>query len=330
MSLINQLNATTEMYWLSTEPEDILNKASALLWKLMGNALKVGNWEIQPSEIVDGGLMVKVPLKYNLSNRGAYGADTVIDQSKKDLVEAARFRWAGAVGSNTLNLDDLTQNTGGEAVIRLTKIYMADIKIAIRVEMAEQVIATAASHAKSPNYAINGLGDLFNTAKGTAYGSITETEMSTWAANVITTNEAINFETMQKIFRKPGFGSYQGTRPDFVCTTELLVDGFERSLHPQQRYVHEAMIEAGWAHSSHKGAPIVADPYYSEGVLDALNLRFISLRSHKDYNFTTPEWVAKKEGGQPDTMTANCRWRGNLYCTNRQMHIRHTNLVEPS
>jgi len=38
MSLINQLNATTEYYWLNTEPEDILNKASALLWKLMGNA----------------------------------------------------------------------------------------------------------------------------------------------------------------------------------------------------------------------------------------------------------------------------------------------------
>jgi len=121
MSLINQLNATTEYFWLQTDPEDILNKASALLWKLMGNAVKIGNWEIKPSEIVDGGKMVKVPLKYNISNRGAYGADTVINQSKKDLIEAARFRWAGAVGSNTLNLDDLTQNTGDAEIIDLTK-----------------------------------------------------------------------------------------------------------------------------------------------------------------------------------------------------------------
>ena len=144
MSLINQLNATTEYFWLQTEPEDILNKASALLWKLMGKAIKLGNWEIQPSEIVDGGLMVKVPLEYDISNHGAYGRDTVINQSKKSIVDAARFRWAGAYGSNTLNLDDLTQNTGDEAIIRLTKLYMSNIKKAIRVDLASQVIAAAA------------------------------------------------------------------------------------------------------------------------------------------------------------------------------------------
>ena len=326
MGLINQLNATTDYFWLQTEPEDILNKASALLWKLMGNAVKIGNWEIKPNEIVDGGLMVKVPLKYNISNRGQYGKDTVINQSKKNLIEAARFRWAGAYGSNTLNLDDLTQNTGDEAIIQLTKTYMEDIKTAIRVQMAEDVISTAAD-----STCINGLGDLFYiTDTSTEYGSIATDDMATWKANVVATVEAINFETMQKIFRTPGFGGYQGTRPNFCVTTELLRDGFERSLHPQQRYVHENMIEAGWDHSSHKGVPIVADPYYTAGVLDALNLNTLSLRSHKDYNFTKPEWVAKKEAGQPDTITANTRWRGNLYCNNRQMNVRHTNLTEPA
>ena len=325
MSLINQLNATTEYFWLQTEPEDILNKASALLWKLMGKAIKLGNWEIQPSEIVDGGLMVKVPLEYDLSNHGAYGKDTVINQSKKSIVDAARFRWAGAYGSNTLNLDDLTQNSGDEAIIRLTKLYMSNIKKALRVDLASQVIASAAD-----DNSINGLGDLFNTTTSTEYGSIDEDEMSTWKANVITTSEAISFEVMQKIFRTPGFGGHVGVRPNFCCTTELLCDGYERSLHPQQRYTQGDMVEAGWQNILHKGAPIVADPYYSSGVLDALNLRFLSLRSHKDYNFTTPEWVAKKEGGQPDTITANSRWRGNLFCSNRQMQIRHTNLSEPA
>lgn len=325
MSLINQLNATTEYYWLQTEPEDILNKASALLWKLMGKALTMGNWTVQPSEVVDGGLMVKVPLKYDVSNHGAYGKDTVINQSKKSIIDAARFRWAGAYGSNTLNLDDLTANSGAEAIVNLTKTYMEDIKTAIRVDMAAQVIAAAAT-----TDSINGLGDLFNTTTSTEYGSIDEDEMSSWKANVITTAEAISFEVMQKIFRTPGFGGYLGTRPNFCCTTELLVDGYERSLHPQQRYKEGTMVEAGWDNIMHKGAPIVADPYYSTGYLDALNLNYLSLRSHSKYNFTTPEWVAKKESGQPDTITANTRWRGNLFCSNRQLHVRHTNLVEPT
>jgi len=104
MSLINQLNATTEYFWMNTEPQDIVNKASALLWKLMGNALERDNWEVKPHETVDGGLMIKVPLEYTTSNSGAYGAATVINQSKKSIIDAARFRWAGVYGSNTLNL----------------------------------------------------------------------------------------------------------------------------------------------------------------------------------------------------------------------------------
>jgi hypothetical protein len=136
MSLLNQLNATTGYYWLNTEPIDILNKASALLWKLMGNAIIRDNWAVKPHETVDGGLMVKVPLEYANSNSGGYGATTVINQSKKDLVDAARFGWAGVYGSNTLNLDDLTQNTGDEAIIDLTKTYMQSIIKAARVQMA--------------------------------------------------------------------------------------------------------------------------------------------------------------------------------------------------
>lgn len=325
MSLINQLNATTEYFWLQTEPQDILNTASALLWKLMGNAIKADNWEVQPHEIVDGGLMVKIPLEHANSNSGSYGATTVINQSKVDIIDAARFRWAGIYGSNTLNLDDLTQNTGDNAIIALTKQYMKSIKKSARVKMAADVISAAVN-----SHSINGLGDLFNDTHSVEYGSIDEDEMDTWIAHKITTTESISFEVMQKIFRQVDMGSYAGMLPNFCCTTQKLVDGYERSLHPQQRYQHEKAIEAGWQNIMHKGAMIVADKGYSTGYLDALNLNFLSLRSHKDYNFTKPIWNAKTILGQPDVITANTRWRGNLYCSNRRMHVRHTNLTEPA
>lgn len=325
MSLINQLNATTDYFWMQTEPEDILNKASALLWKLMGNAVKVGNWEVQPHEIVDGGLMVKIPLEFANSNSGAYGATTVIKQSKVNILDAARFRWAGIYGSNTLNLDDLTQNTGDAAIISLTRQYMSSIKKAARVKMAADVISAAAG-----STSINGLGDLFSTTTATEYGSIDEDEMSDWKANAITTVEEISFEVMQKIFRTVDMGGFAGMLPNFCCTTQLLVDGYERSLHPQQRYTDSKMVEAGWSNIMHKGAPIVADAGYSTGYLDALNLNYLSLRSHKDYNFTTPKWVTKEVLGQPDVITANTRWRGNLFCSSRKMHVRHTGLTAPS
>jgi hypothetical protein len=325
MSLINQLNATTEYYWLNTEPEDILNKASALLWKLMGNARINDNWEVKPHEIIDGGKMIKVPLEYAASNSGAYGATTVINQSKVSILDAARFRWAGVYGSNTLNLDDLTQNTGSEAIIALTKQYMKSIIKAARVKMAADVIAAAST---SDN--INGLGDLFNTTTSTEYGSIDEEEMSDWKANVITTAETISFEVLQKVFRQPNMGDVADMMPNFIVTTATLRDGYERQLHPQQRYTDSKMVEAGWQNITHKGAPIVADTGVSTGYLYALNLNFLSLRSHKDYNFTAPKWVTKEVLGQPDVMTADTRWRGNLVCSNRKMHVAHSGLTEPT
>lgn len=326
MSLINQLNATTEYYWLQTEPQDILNTASALLWKLMGKAITKGNWEIQPHEIVDGGLMVKVPLEYANSNSGSYGATTIINQSKKNIIDAARFRWAGVYGSNTLNLDDLTQNTGDNAIISLTKQYMQSIKKAARVKMAADVISAAAD-----SHSINGLGDLFQSSDTSVeYGAIAEVNMSNWKANVIDTVEAISFEVMQKIFRQPDMGSFAGMLPNFVATTQLLLDGYERSLHPQQRYTNTKAVEAGWENMTHKGALMVADKGVATGDLYALNLNFLSLRAHRDYNFTKPVWNAKTILGQPDTITADTRYRGNLYCSNRRMHVYHSGLTEPS
>jgi hypothetical protein len=330
MALIGQLNATTEYYWLNTEPADILNKASALLWKLMGNAITRDNWEVKPHEIVDGGLMVKVPLEYANSNSGGYGATTVINQSKVNIIDAARFGWAGVYGSNTLNLDDLTQNTGTEAIVDLTKQYMASIVKAARIQMAADVLVAAADSTR-----INGLNDLFNIsvadvegANTVEYGAIAESTMASWKPNVITTAEAICFEVLQKIFREPDMGDQAEMLPNFIVTTPLLRDGYERSLHPQQRYTNTPMVEAGWQNITHKGAPIVGDAVPT-GRLYALNLNYISLRSHKDFNFTTPVWVTKEVLGQPDVMTANTRWRGNLYVSNRRMHVLHTGLTEP-
>lgn len=322
MSLINQLNATTEYYWMQTEPVDILNKASALVWKLMGNAVAQDSWEVQPHEIVDGGKMIKVPLEYANSHRGSYGATTTIPASKVDIMDAARFRWAGIMGANSLNLDDQVQNTGDAAVISLTNQYMKSIKKAARIQMAEDVIGSAAD-----SNSILGLGNLFNASTSTEYGSIDTDEMADWKANVITDAEAISYAVMQKIFREVGMGDHVWALPDFVVTTSVIRDGYKQSLHPQQRYTSDKLVDAGWSNIMHDGAPIVSDPYMTAGELFALNLKYLSLRSHKNYNFTTPVWEADRL--QPDSIVANTRWVGQLLCSNRKMHVKHSGLTAP-
>ncbi|MCG6534565.1 MAG: phage major capsid protein [Syntrophales bacterium LBB04] len=328
MAEIGELNATTDVYWLSKEPVDIVNKASALCWKLMGNALAKGNWEIKAHELVDGGTMIKVTLQYGVANSGTYGATTVIDTSKKDIVDAARFGWGGLYGSNAMNLDELTQNSGGPQIIDLTKTKVDSIIKSARTALATDLIGTATGDH------LLGLGNLFNTNTSIAYGSLTEAAVSQWKANVIDTAEAISFEVLQKIFRTPGMGSHADALPDFCVTSTILKDGYERSLHPQQRYSHEPTLQAGWDNVAHKGAPIVADVYYDDNsmtsYLDALNLRYLSLRAHPKYNFTKPVWVSKEVIGQPDSLHANTRFRGQFLCSNRRLQVRHTGLTEPA
>jgi len=138
MALLDELNAVSTYYWMKTpmgDSVDIVSKASALLYKLMGNAIARNNWEVKNHETVDGGLMIKVPLEYASSNHGAYGPQTVINQSKKKIYDAARFGWGGAYGSNSLDLDDLTKCTGDEAMIDLAKGKIESIKKAIRIDL---------------------------------------------------------------------------------------------------------------------------------------------------------------------------------------------------
>ena len=125
-------------------------------------------------------------------------------------------------------------------------------------------------------------------------------------------------------------GDHAWALPNFIATTALLRDGYKQSLHPQQRYSDKDMVKAGWQNIWHESAPIVADPYITAGELMALNLNYLSLRSHPKFNFTTPVWVSKEVLGKPDDISANTRWQGNLYCSNRKMHVLHTNLTAPA
>jgi len=331
MALLGQMNATTRVKWLSVTPQDILNVASPLLWKLMGKAVQRDNWTVKPSETLDGGTMVKIPLKYQISNNGTYGAESTLDYSKVNLFDAARFGWAGVQSANSLNLADKVQNSGAEAMVDLTNGYIDDIILSARVKMAIDVL----SYAGTDPYKINGLLDLFNMSTGSLgatsveYGSIAEATMENWKANVVETSQAIGFETLQEIFRQPNMGDYEGVMPDFCVTTKTLLDAYERTMQPQQQYTDKDTLEAGWQNVKHKGAVITSDKNVAAGNFFALNTNFLSLRSHKDFNFTQPEWSDLTILGKPDVYVANTRWQGNLFCSNRQMQVMYTNLTEP-
>lgn len=277
---------------------------------------------VKAGDLVDGGEKIRVILEYAEANSGSYGNTTKIPQNKTDILNAARFGWAGYYAANTIDLDEQVQNSGAEAYVKLILLKLRNIEKTIRNKMGSEIY----SEGTAPSFM--GLGNLFLATTATAYGNIAEDDMARWQHNIITTSEAISFKVMQKTWRTPAIGVARSKKPNLGITTELLKDGYERTLQTQQRFQDTDLVKAGFDNIMHKLAAIVADDNQTAGYLDALNLNFLKIKTHGDYNFTRPVWEYDKE--QPDAKTANTRWIGQLVCSNRKAHCRHTNLSEPN
>jgi len=301
---------------------DIFFQDNVLLHKLMGN----GNMEnnlFGPGDLVDGGEKIRVILEYAQSNNGSYGNTTKIPQSKVVIFNNARFRWGGYYASNSIDLNDRVQVAGDTAKIDLVQGKVNNIRKTVRRKMGTDIYASAAD-----SNSFLGLGNLFSTTTSTAYGAIAEDDMANWKANVITTAGAISFKALQTMRRTPNIGQNNTDKPNLYVTTDTLKDGFERTLQLQARYKDVGLVNAGFANIMFDSAPIVADDKQTSGYCDGLNLMYLSVKTHKKYQFTKPKWEYDKE--QPDSLVANIRWIGQLVCKNRKAHVRHTNLTEPS
>jgi hypothetical protein len=319
---LSELQAVTDDYWIKT-PVDIHFVDCVLLFKLMGMGKMIENLA-KATDLVDGGKRVRQILEYGYANRGTYGATTKLPLGKKEIYNAAIFDWAGYYGVAVIDLDDQIQNSGEAAIVDLAFGKLQNMSKSARDQMGTDIYARATTDAKQ----LRGLGNLFYATTSTAYGNIAEDDMADWKANLDTSSEAISFKVMQKIRRTASIGQNRGDKPNMYITTELLKDGYERTLQVQARYSDVSLVNAGFDNVLFGGQPVVPDDKQTSGYLDALNLNYLRMITHRKYNFTKPEWEHPID--QPDTLVANTRWVGQLLCSNRKAHCRHTNLSEPT
>lgn len=316
-----EIQAVTNDY-VAKGTTDIYAVDNVLLYMLMTGG-KFQDSLVTAGELADGGEMIRVIVEYDRSHSGAYGNTTKIPQSKKEILNAARFRWAGYYGSNAIDLDDQIQVTGDAALVDLVQAKIKSIQKTIRDAMGEAVYASAATTKD-----ILGLGDLFDDTTSTEYGSIAEDDMAKWAHNLNDDGGAISYKIMQSIRRTAKVGQSKDKKPNLYITTDTLKDGFERTLQANVRFRNEKLVDAGFDNVLFGGAPVVADDRQTATYMDALNLNYMMLKTHSDYQFTTPKWEYDKE--QPDTLVANTRWIGQLVTSHRAAHARFTGLNEPA
>lgn len=313
---LTELQAITEAYYADKMATDIFFKGNILLYKLLGG--ETG------AKTIPGGKTIDVPLEYANLPGGSFNNTTKFDTSRKDVFNKAQFPWAGYYSTITYDLEDKRQNNGDPAIIKLIDAKLRNGQKSIRHQMGSAVYASASTSGKD----LLGLGNLFNATSSTAYGGIAEDDMAVWAANVITTAEAISFKVMQEIRRSAAIDDNMEGKPNLYVTTEALKDGFERTLQTQARYSDAKLVNAGFDNILFGGQPVVADNKQTAGTVDALNLNFLDILTHQDYNFTKPQWAHALD--DPNTEVGYIQWSGNLICKNRKAHCRHTGLTEPA
>lgn len=318
MALDEELAVITNDY-VEKGSIDIYFMENVLLYLLMGKGMMAANLA-GPSagKTVDGGKKLKQILEIDEANSGSYGNVTKINMSKKDIFNAALFDWAGYYASNTIDLDDQVQNSGKAALIDLVYGKLQNIQKSIRKTMGAAVFATGTG-----NPDLEGLGNLFDTTTATAYGDIAEDDLAIWKANSSAVASTMNFEFMQSLRRTAKVGNNADGIPDIYVTTDTLKDAFTNTLQIQARYSDSKLANAGFKNILFESVPIVADENQTASYVDGLNTKFLKILTHEKYQFTTPKW---ERGGrdQPDSLTADVRWIGQLVCSNRRAHARAT------
>lgn len=118
---------------------------------------------------------------------------------------------------------------------------------------------------------------------------------------------------MYHLIQKQGI---DGGAPDFIATTQAILEYFERSQLPQVRYVgNEKLADVGFENLKYKGATVTFDPNCTSGVayfLRSANLAFVV---HSQANFKVGDF---KVPVNQDAKTAQIIFTGNLVTNNRR------------
>jgi len=321
---LTELQAASDDYW-DKQATDIMFLDNVILYLLLGKGKMVDDL-VTAGELVDGGLMIRVPLEYGSANVSSYGTGTTLSGTKQTIVNAARFQWAGYIADNYITLDDKIQNAGLAAKVDLAFTRLRNIQKTLRDKMGTDIYA---AHGGDDD-AFMGLDDMFNTTTSTAYATIKEADMAKWKANLIATAEAIGFKTLQTMRRTASVGQNKGDKPNLYVTTEELKDGYERTLQTQVRYMSDQnLADAGFTNCLFGGSPVVADDKCGAGVAVGLNLQYAKIRTHRDFAFTRPQWAVVNPL-VPDKLGAHSKWIGQFATNHRAAHVKHTNLETPA
>jgi len=317
---LSEIQSISQDHWL---PGSYNNWAmgNIMMYKMLSKA-----------ETIDSAEKVRVVLEHAKARGGAMGASTIFETAKKDTINAARFPWAYFWSGATIDIEDETQVSGGDADIDLVFTKLDNVQKTIRDIMGDSfwaLYATSLTTYGADTKPFMGIADLVNQNDTTPlFGGIAKADLGTytkdgsatniWLALADATAYTMSFTLCKQLMRSCRVGNGVADKPDLLVTTEALKDALEVSLQASQRFANEDLVKAGFDNIKvGSRAAVVADDKCPASGLYAFNTEYLYLKAHKDFNFTPPVW---KQPTNQYAKTCQIIWSGGFCTSQRRAH----------
>lgn len=270
----------------------------------------------QKSEVGrQGGATILVGLMTSKNTTaGWYSGYDSLDTTPQSSLTMAQYRWRSAAVSVSISNDEELDNSGEAQRYNLLKA-----KIQVGQLSLQDVVNQAFFASSREANAINTLVELVDTSSTIAD---IDSSANSWWQSQSTTGGSFATQGLAKWLTTYNNILKQGTAggvPDIFVTTQSVMEYYERSQMPQQRYLiqggNQKLADAGFDSLKYKGATVVFDPNCNSGVTYLLPSKNIKMIVNSKARFAMTDWV------KPANQTARVAqivFRANLVSNNRR------------
>ena len=319
---LTEIQALTDNIWLpGSYPQ--WGKGNIMLFKFLEKREKKGSREY-----------AQVVLEYAKAWGGPMGAATIFNTARKAVLNAARYPWGYFWSGATIDINDMTQVSGGDGEIDIVFAKLDNMQRSLKAYMGDslwELYATQQSTYGGETVPFYGIADMMNQSDTSpAYGLINMADLGTdeygnniWACFQDATAYSMDFGTMQILRRGCRIGNQTEEKPDLYVTTEDLKDAYEESLNAAKRHHDDKLAAAGFENVLVGLAPMVADDRATASYVHGFNTEYLYFHVHEDFDFKDPVWLQPTDQYIKTTQSI---FVGTLLTSQRRAHGRLTNV----
>lgn len=270
------LASSLSLYLDEGQATDNIIGYSALLWWLNQKGR---------TKVADGGVDIKVQLRYAKNNQGLWysGADVLNTTANESLTEAV-YEWGQcAVPIHITGKEKRANQSNPKQLLPLLQERADNAKMAIK-----DMLATALTASSNTTNGPDCLASIVSTT--TSHGGISGTTYSWWQSQATSSGSFVS-RGLKDLMTTYMLCTQGSDKPDLFYSADTDFRYYWQALQPQARFADGKSLDAGYDNLKFMGATWISDKYLTAGTIFLLNSNAIKFVTMKGANFEVNDEV---------------------------------------